>query len=90
MNFRTKMHLLIKCSFLSLSNLFLCSINCLFKGKDLVEVPMIPPLMGLGNDTSNPLDLSSVNGLGNLILPSFALSLSDRSLYLITDYKFLT
>ena len=47
----------MKCPFSSFSDLFLCSNNCLFKGKDLVEVPMIPPLLGLGNDTSCPLDL---------------------------------
>ena len=62
----------------------------LFKGKDLVGVSMILPLRGLGNDASNPLDLSSVNGFGNLILPSFALSLSDRLLSLIIDYKVST
>ena len=59
----------------------------LFKGKDLVGVSMILPLRGLGNDTSNPSDLSSVNGLGNLIPPSLALSLSNRSLFFIIDYK---
>ena len=90
MNFYTKMHPLIKCSFSSLSGMLFYSINCLFKGKDLVEVSMIPPLRGLGNDTSNPSDLSSVNNLGNLIPPSFALSLSDRSLSLITDYQLST
>ena len=90
MNFCTKKYPLIKCSFSSLSNLLLCSINCLFKGKDLVEVPMISPLGCLGNDTSNPSDLSSVNGLGNLIPPSLVLSLLDRSLSLIIDYKVST
>ena len=62
----------------------------LFKGKDHVEVPMIPLLEGLGNDTFNPLDLSSMNGLGNLIPPSLTLGLSDRSLSLIIDYKVST
>ena len=75
----TRMHILMKCPFSLFSDLFLCSNNCLFKGKDLVEVLMIPPLLGVGNDTSNPLNLSSVNGLGNLIPLSFVLNLSDRS-----------
>ena len=62
----------------------------LFNGKDLVGVSMIPPLRGLGNDTSNPLYLSSVNGLENLILPSLTLSLSNQSLSLIIYYKVST
>ena len=74
-----RMHILMKCPFSSFSDLFLCSINYSFKGKDLVEVPMLPPMMGLGNGNSYPLSLSSVNGLGNLIPPSFVLNLSDRS-----------
>ena len=90
MNFCTKKHLLIKCSFSLLSDLCLYTFDCLFKGKDLVEVPMIPPLKGLRNDTSNPLDLSLVNGLGNLIPLSLVLSLSDWSLSLIIDYKVST
>ena len=40
---------------------------------------LLPPLLGLGNDISYPLSLSLVNGLGNLIPPSFVLNLSDRS-----------
>ena len=91
MNFCTKKHPLIKCSFSYCPIYF--SIQLIvysFKGKDLVEVPMIPPLKGLGNDTFNPLDLSSVNGLGNLIPPSLMLSLLHRLLSLIIDYKVST
>ena len=75
----TSINELMKCSFSSFPIYFSVPSIVHLIGKDLVGVSQLPPLLGLGNDTSYPLTFSSVNGLGNLIPPSFALNLSGRS-----------